>query len=408
MSGPAGLQVENRWLREQSPGVALLVAPPSEEFRFVERALAAGGQDAGLTWRRAGSCPEAEALLGRDQFKACLFDLALGEASALRFLRTLQARRDRWTCPVIVLGRAEDEDLIVRVLAEGATDYLLKGTADEASILRAVRYAIGLSRRLAASRAAEVRAQALFESGVAGVFRLSLDGDLVACNRAYLQVFGYGSMEEAIADPEPRLRPGRPAGVDSGDWILELVGPLAKVLELRRVDGSPVTVKLRSSLLVDTSGSPEAVEGSLLDISWLEGSLNPTSPAALEHNPIWEIVSDGLLILDRAGRIEHTNGAACQLLGRSRESLIGTTLLSEPVACKRSDGSAWRPEEFPPHLAMTLESPIQDTSILVRQPDGRYFSLFMTAAPVESFGGSMSRRVVVALSRLPAPASPAE
>lgn len=384
--------------------MALLVAPSTQELRFVERPLERGSAAAGLRWRRAGSCPEAEALLGSETFAACLFDLALGEASTLRLLRTLQARGDRWHCPMVVLGASQDEDLIVRALAEGAADYLLKETLDEAAVLRAVRYAIELSRGRTAAHAAEDRAERLFTEGLAGTFRLGLDGRLQACNRAFLKVFGFDSTAAALAEETPRLRSERSLDGEGGDWILDLVGPLARVLELRRVNGSPVIVKLRGALLKDASGAPSAVEGSVLDISWLEGSLNPTSPAALEHNPVWEIVGDGLLILDRKGRIEHTNRAARALLGWSRDRIVGRTLLADPISCRRSDGSIWRPEEFPIQLALTLEHAVADTPILVRQPGGGTFSLYMTAAPVDSFGGSMSRRVLVSLSRLPAPA----
>lgn len=383
--------------------MALVVAPFSERLRFVEPSLARGSSAAGLRWKRVGSCPEAEALLGSERFAACLFDLALGEAPALRLLRTLQARGDRWQCPMVVLGTPQDEDLIVRVLAEGAADYLLKETLDEAAVLRAVRYAIELGRGRAAAHAAEARAERLFADDLAGMFRLGLDGRLQACNRAFLKIFGFDSTEAALAEETSRLRPERSLDGEDGDWILDLVGPLARVLELRRVNGSAVTVKLRAALLTDASRTPYAVEGSVLDINWLEGSLNPTSAAALERNPVWEIVGNGLLILDRAGRIEHTNRAARALLGWSRRRIVGRTLLADPINCRRSDGSAWRPAEFPIQLALTLEHAVADTPILVRQPGGGTFSLYMTATPVESFGGSMSRRVLVSLSRLPTP-----
>ena len=112
----------------------------------------------------------------------------------------------------------------------------------------------------------ERRYRRLFDRNVAGTFRTSLDGEILECNEAFAEMFGYGSPEEAkgravkelYAEPEARGRRME---------RLREEGALAGVeLELRRRDGSPVWV-LENSFLVEGEDGESENMGTLVDIS---------------------------------------------------------------------------------------------------------------------------------------------
>jgi serine phosphatase RsbU (regulator of sigma subunit) len=73
-----------------------------------------------------------------------LLDLGLPDASGLDGLR--QVLQESGGAAVCVLTGLEDEHLGIAAVAEGAQDYLVKGTVDGAGLSRAVRYAVERKR----------------------------------------------------------------------------------------------------------------------------------------------------------------------------------------------------------------------------------------------------------------------
>jgi PAS domain S-box-containing protein len=58
--------------------------------------------------------------------------------------------------------------------------------------------ALRLSHQFREHEASEERYRSLFENNVAGVFRTTLDGRILDCNQAFVDVLGYGSREEIM------------------------------------------------------------------------------------------------------------------------------------------------------------------------------------------------------------------
>jgi diguanylate cyclase (GGDEF)-like protein/PAS domain S-box-containing protein len=117
-----------------------------------------------------------------------------------------------------------------------------------------------------ALRASEARYRLLFERNLAGVFRNTLDGRILDCNEACARILGYDSRQDllehgaisAYFDPSQRV-----AAVER----LRRHGSLTNLETcLRRKDGSPVWV-LENVTLLQEEGQPEALEGTLIDIT---------------------------------------------------------------------------------------------------------------------------------------------
>lgn len=84
--------------------------------------------------------------LSTSRFDIVLLDLALPDSHGLEtFQRVQELAQD---IPIVILSGREDEEFAVEAVREGAQDYLLKGTFDAKSLLRAIRYAIERTRRL--------------------------------------------------------------------------------------------------------------------------------------------------------------------------------------------------------------------------------------------------------------------
>jgi signal transduction histidine kinase len=89
---------------------------------------------------------------------AVLVDLALPESGGLDTLSTL--RSGAADLPILVLAGSDDEELALRALGVGASDYLLKGRVTGDLVARAVQYAIERERLLVAERESRRDAEA--------------------------------------------------------------------------------------------------------------------------------------------------------------------------------------------------------------------------------------------------------
>lgn len=87
---------------------------------------------------------EACAAVDAGDVDIVLLDLGLPDAKDLEALTKLEECLDE--IPVIVLTGRNDETLAREALHRGAEDYLLKGTLDRNSLLRAIRYAVDRHR----------------------------------------------------------------------------------------------------------------------------------------------------------------------------------------------------------------------------------------------------------------------
>ncbi len=87
---------------------------------------------------------EARSALVQQVFDAVLLDLSLPDSQGPETIDRLAA----WApdLPIIIFTGAADERIAMEAIRRGAQDYLLKGQADGAMIVRAIRYAIDRKR----------------------------------------------------------------------------------------------------------------------------------------------------------------------------------------------------------------------------------------------------------------------
>lgn len=110
---------------------------------------AAGGGD--FEFAHSGMLGHALQLLDYESFAAIVLDLELPDSVGLdTLLQTIGRAPD---IPIIIRTKAGDDSLALMAVQQGAQDYLVKGSADDGRLVRAVQYAIERTR-VAAERAA--------------------------------------------------------------------------------------------------------------------------------------------------------------------------------------------------------------------------------------------------------------
>jgi len=89
---------------------------------------------------RASSLSNALAALEREPFDVILLDLVLPDSLGTNTFSQVYARVPE--TPIVVTSQLDDKDQAVKVLQEGAQDYLVKGEMDAIHLRRALLYAI--------------------------------------------------------------------------------------------------------------------------------------------------------------------------------------------------------------------------------------------------------------------------
>jgi two-component system cell cycle sensor histidine kinase/response regulator CckA len=119
---------------------------------------------------------------------------------------------------------------------------------------------------LEALRASEYQYRSLFERNMAGVFRSTLAGELVDCNPAFANMFGY-SREELMGIPLHELYYG--GREERSKWISSLQNDsrtAPRELCFRRKDGTTLWAVLNSNVDNQSPGT-ELLEGTLVDVT---------------------------------------------------------------------------------------------------------------------------------------------
>ena len=186
-----------------------------------------------------------------------------------------------------------------------------------------------ISERRAAEKALEASERKLHEfvdNAVQGFFQSTMSGTLLSANPSLIRMLGYESLEELrsinlealYVDPDARK---------TLTMMLSEKGSCSNVeLELRRKDGTVISVQEHSRAVVDSNGSVIALEGMIEDVSerkMAEDALR------LERNLLRTLIDnlpDFIYVKDAEGRYLLNNQAHLRSIGaRGQDSVLGKT-----------------------------------------------------------------------------------
>jgi sigma-B regulation protein RsbU (phosphoserine phosphatase) len=134
--------------------------------------------------------------LGRGPLDVVLADLTLPDSQGIETFRQLYRHPSR--APILILSGLDDEALALRMVEEGAQDYLVKGQFDSALLVRSIRYAM---RRAAADTALEDERNLLrsvIDNVPDSIFVKDTAGRYLLGNAAHSRQLGIGSPEEVV------------------------------------------------------------------------------------------------------------------------------------------------------------------------------------------------------------------
>jgi PAS domain S-box-containing protein len=231
--------------------------------------------------------------------------------------------------------------------------------------------------------------RALFETDLAGIFRISWDGTILDCNDGFAHMLGGGSAAElwgrAILDfyDDPAERPRLLAQLD-GDRPLPV-----RELCLRRADGSTIWVLASASRVSGAAPAPEIV-GAAIDITVRKQTTVALLESEARFRSVVQMAGSAIMCLDLDQRITEFNPAAERVFGRRRAEVIGRdypALL--PAAVRDKVRSDFR--------RVAAGEAIADFENVVVRPDGQVTVLRWNIQPFADTDGS--RRGVVAVGQ---------
>jgi PAS domain S-box-containing protein len=154
------------------------------------------------------------------------------------------------------------------------------------------------------------------------VFRETLDGRIVYCNKALAELFGFESSAELIEHPMTLFY----RSAEDRDLLLSAVMKSGRVvdapLSLKRRDGRPIWCRLTAKALMDEDGILVHLDGVLRDAT-REIEKRGARPT-LEN--MANVLSDFIVLLSSEGDIADINKAGSELLGFKAEDLIGRSI----------------------------------------------------------------------------------
>jgi PAS domain S-box-containing protein len=168
--------------------------------------------------------------------------------------------------------RGEPYDIEHRIVVDGQTRWIREKAEVEFDAQGRALRGTGISqditeRKVAAQalQASEERFRQFFEDNLAGNFVTTVDGTVLSCNTAFAQIFGFSSMEEAMACNMESLYP---SSADRLGFLekLKSSGQVELVeAELRRKDGRPVQVVENARAVFNENGELTEIRGFVID-----------------------------------------------------------------------------------------------------------------------------------------------
>ena len=234
--------------------------------------------------------------------------------------------------PILVLIPVDRDDLTAPALAVGAADYLMK--TPHFHLRLPLLIDVHLQRRAERQRlvASQQRYRRLFENAPIGLFRCSLEGELLAVNPIFGAILGAKTASDLIGqnltdyfcDPDEARHWQIAKG--SGDQ------PAVCEVQMRRSDGDVIWVRIRADTIADATGNDTYCEGFIEEISDQRRVETALRASEEKLRLIFEHAFDGISIYEElpetaSRRLLECNERYAEIAGFSREELmeIGNT-----------------------------------------------------------------------------------
>ena len=164
---------------------------------------------------------------------------------------------------------------------------------------------------------------AMLEDSISAIFMTIPSGKLIYCNKAFLDLFGFKTREEAFNYPVQKLYPSTAAREN-------FLNELKKNKKLEgyeavhvSVNGSVIHTLENMVGVFDDSGKLIKIMGNLVDISERKKAEKALRESENRYRELIELAADGILLGSHEGIIIGANSQMQKLTGRTLDQLIG-------------------------------------------------------------------------------------
>lgn len=222
-------------------------------------------------------------------FDLVITDYQLLWSNGLEVLRTIKQHYP--SCPVIMFTNTGSEEIAVEAMKSGLDDYVLKQPNRYTRLSFTVRLVLERVEIQRRATLLEIRLQSLLNQLKLGVFRSNSRGELLECNKAFLELLGLDSLAQAQAMQPFNLQ-------ENYTQLMGLPPPQQQEIEveLRLADGKLMWILLTTTL--------STIEGETV-IDGLIENITVRKQAELEKSQLNEILEQR--VRERTIELEDTN-----------------------------------------------------------------------------------------------------
>ena len=342
---------------------------------------------------RVDRLSDAVAALRSKSIDVILLDLNLPDSRGSQTLQTvLETTRE---IAIVVITGNDGAQSALDAVAQGAQDYLIKGSANAETIVRSIRYAFQRNRAEVALRRSEERFRALVENGSDGISLIDRQSNVLYISPAVTRILGY-SVDELLGrnvftfvHPDDLMQ--------ARIRFAEIIANKHQVtysadLRYRHRDGSWRYMEVLRANHLDNPAIG-AIVVNFRDVTERRLALETADRLRRHYELILNSIADGVQGIDLDGNLTFENAASAAMHGWQQQELIGRPS-HEMIHHSNADGT--------PHdkMACPIEATLRDgkvrhvTDDVFWRKDGTCFRVDYVVTPNLDGDGAMCGAVI--------------
>ncbi len=338
--------------------------------------------------------------LSENKFDIVLLDLSLPGSFGLETFARMNTEIPH--IPIVILSGSGNERLAIKLVQEGAQDYLIKGHVDGAMLIRAIRYAIKrkqIDRALRDSEGAlreyKARIESIMRLGNIAWWEVDIPTGNVTFNAQKAKMLGYTpdqfsvyqdftallhpddyeqtmqAMRDCLAGDNPIYDTDYRIKTKAGTyrWFHD-IGSITS----RDEDGIPLKL---TGVVQDVTEYKETVRALRRERD-LVAQLMDTSPVSIT-------------MANRKGEIIFANARAEEILSLTRDKIVQRTYNAPEWRITDFEGGPFPEEDLPFRQVVNTKQPVYNVRHAIEWPDGHRRLLSINAAPLLDEAGRVER-----------------
>jgi PAS domain S-box-containing protein len=177
----------------------------------------------------------------------------------------------------------------------------------------------------------EKKFRLLFEQNLVGVYHTTLEGDILDCNDAFINMLGYDSLEELRAHKAVDFYSTETARNNFVSCLRTEGFVKNSEISLSQKNGTALFGLENATLITEVEDTPSTILGTIVDITERKRAEEALNESEERFRRLFIASPDAIMLLDTSDPsgcwpIVDCNDIACQMNGYTREELIGKSV----------------------------------------------------------------------------------